>query len=125
MLVREKKVDFWKDNTWILYCWEFFISVGDDSVYLHLKTNDYCSDPETTTKLISLNDEYVAWLFEHRNITECLFESDDWFISDKHSDGATKYRKELLQHMDEMLTEAGYKEDSFGNPVIEDDELPF
>tara|TARA_R100000278_G_C5371501_1_gene129082 strand:- start:49 stop:462 length:414 start_codon:yes stop_codon:yes gene_type:complete len=137
MLIQVRRPQKWDE----FYQWELFLTIGDDKVYLNLKTNDYNVDPEIKSELISLNPKYVDWLFINRRDVGELFAKGPnyWFQSNAHSDGATKYHKELTFEMQQMVEKAGYtwdvdkqNRDSVNtvieNPEDEDyleDELPF
>ena len=51
---------------------------------------------------ISLNPLYIAWLNTHKNSLKSFYENKRWFLSNEHTDGATKYLRELDYHFKEL-----------------------
>ncbi len=81
---------------------EVSIALSNDRVWLILE--DFMSRDEVTLAVsISSNPKYIDWLNVHKNILRKLMKHKDWFVSPDHTDGDTKYLRELKREISKLV----------------------
>lgn len=78
------------------------IALSENKVWLILE--DFMSRDELIiARSISSNPKYIDWLNANKNNLLELFIRRDWFVSPDHTNGDTKYLRELKQEIAELV----------------------
>ena len=81
---------------------EVSIALSNDRVWLILE--DFMSRDELIiAKSISSNPKYINWLNANKCNLKKLMKYKDWFVSPDHTDGDTKYLRELKREISKLV----------------------
>jgi hypothetical protein len=80
----------------------FQVELRQVNLCVKVSSNDETDVDTIQMKGISMNPKYASWLMMNGETVKQLFYMGDWFVSKQHSDGDTKYLRELKFILEEF-----------------------